>query len=109
MRGLMALVAVMLVACLAIAAALLVATGRSFIYASGIGANARLGHLLPWSALIFGAGAGIGALLHAAASEFPRQYYQLMWWRDASWLACLVAALVGTVVYVGTLLTYGAL
>jgi hypothetical protein len=108
MRGLMTAVAIALIACLGLAALLLVASGRSFVYSPGVGSNVRLASFLPWSIAMLVAGAGAGVLLHAAARTFPRKYYQLMWWRDAAWLAGLIAALAATLIYVGALLTYGA-
>lgn len=104
----MTAVAIAFVACLGVAAVLLLVTGRSYVYAPGVGANMRLGFLLPWSVVIFGVGAGIGALLHWSAGAFPQRYYQFVWWRDAAWLVCLVAALGATLIYMGALVTYGA-
>jgi hypothetical protein len=103
----MTAMAIAFVACLGLAALLLVATGRSFVYSPGVGAKAHLGFFLPWTIVTFVAGAGVGALLHTAARTFPRKYYQLMWWRDVAWLVGLIAALASTLICVGALLTYG--
>lgn len=108
MRGLMTAVAIALVACLGLAALLLIATGRTFVYSPGVGARMRVGFFLPWTIGTSIACAGVSAVLHVAARTFPRKYYQLMWWRDAAWLVGLIAALAATLIYVGALLTYGA-
>ena len=108
MRGLMTAVTIALIACLGLAALLLVATGRSLVYSPGVGAKLRLGFLLPWSIAASAAGAGVAAILHGAARAHPRKHYQLMHWRNVAWMVGLVAALATTLIYAGALLTYGA-
>lgn len=100
MRGLLTIV---IVAGLGIGGVVLLATGKGFVYSPYL-AHARLNSVLLWSVAIFGAGAGLGALLHTAARQFPRKYYQIMWWRDVAWLACLFALLSAAGVYIWRLL-----
>jgi len=107
MRTAVVLVSIVLVACLGVIAVLAVSTGRGFVYAPGIGLNALLQGPMGWATLLSIVGAAAAVLLHVAARARPRSYFQLMWWRDAAWLAAMLAALVAALCYIGAHLTYG--
>jgi len=107
-RTLLATLSAVLLASLVLAGVLLAGTGRSFVYHPGMGSVNRYGWLVPWGSAIAIAAAAIGVLCHFAARARPRQYYQLMWRRDAAWLVGVTAALVVTIRYVGRVLMHGA-
>jgi hypothetical protein len=108
LRTCLTFLAIVFVACLGLAAILLVATGRGHMYSTGIGWVARTGALATLAIGIAIAAAAFAAILHACAHAAPRRYYALMGWRDIAWLSSLVALLVATLVYFGGVLTYGA-
>ena len=108
MRTIVLAVSIALIACLGVLATLVVGTGRGFMYAPGIGINAKLHAPLRWAATASIAATAVAAILHAAAHARPRSYYQLLWWRDLAWLAAMLCALVVTLSFIGALLTYGA-
>ena len=108
MRATVVFLSIALVACLGVLAALMIGTGRGYMYAPGIGFNGRIHGPIGWATTLAIAGATLTVVLHLSAYSRPKKYFQLLWWRDLAWVGTMLSALVVTLCYIGGLLTYGA-
>ena len=109
MRATLTFISVVFIAELFCAAMLLVVSGRGFVYSPGIGAFRGAGSLLQWNVVVSSVGIGLAAVFHRGASVFARHYFHLRWWRDLSLVVAIMAAIVAVAIYVGRVVTYGAL
>lgn len=70
-------------------AILIVASGRTFVFALNVGSPREITSAVAYATAGIAIGAAAAVALHFAARAIPKKYYHLLWWRD---LAILVAA-----------------
>ena len=109
MRALMIAVGIVLAMTFLLAALLILTTGKAFIFTMGVGYSNRTGGIAAVALGAFWVGLASGAVLLVVAHLIPRRYYQLMWWRDASFVVSAVSVLLATALVVWKQFAYGAL
>jgi hypothetical protein len=87
--------------------ALILATGRGFVFTSGPGGpQFGVWALRAFAVCLFSL--AIAAGVFAAAHLYPRRYFHFMWWRDLALLVTAVSAASAAVALVAGQAMYGA-
>lgn len=108
MRALSIVCGVAFAAVLAFGAMLLLATGKTFVFAPGAGGS-RLGPWALWALVLCLLSLAAAAGAWVVARTLPRRYFQVMWWRDLGIVIAAVAGVVFAVALLWSQVAYGAL
>ena len=86
MRGVLLFVWVALAAAMLVAALLLVATGKTYMFSFGAGHPNSVTRAASYVFIAFWVAVVAGAALHLCAHSLPRRYFRVMWWRDLAFV-----------------------